>query len=202
MALLSTSSIGLFIATIFYGYWGIRISQLNTVSRVEYSSALLGGSVVLILLLLLSSLFGLLVIKYRKSAKWPLFTYGGLLIFWVLVFGGVAYAAIDTNSQASSFLNEQCNQTVSNLTLADSFYTAAELQMCTAVCPCNANASEWNNWQADTPANASTSTKIVNSIDSKVTDASTVTWVTSPNGYHDWQSCPASNATLSAAVYF
>ena len=81
-------------ATIFYGYWALRIAFLHTVERVGKFPLVLAGMIALIALMILSSLFSLVACRKFRTARWPAITYGVILLVWTVVFGGLIFGSV------------------------------------------------------------------------------------------------------------
>lgn len=131
ISLFGVSAVGLIGATIFYGYWALRIAFLQTVERVGKFPLVLAGMIALIALMILSSLFSLVACRKFRTARWPAITYGVILLVWTVVFGGLIFGSVYARFKAKTFFDDNCSSLISPLKVADGFYAVAGNSMCT-----------------------------------------------------------------------
>lgn len=79
---------------------------------------------------------------------------GFTFLAFFAVSGGLFYAS---RGIAREELYKECNNATSYIHMADALYVAANSKLCTAACPCNADAELWKDYLA-TQAQSSTPT--------------------------------------------
>jgi hypothetical protein len=87
------------------------------------------------------------VLQLKIQKKGLAVAYGFMLGFTFLLFfsvsGGLFYAS---RGIVRENLYAECNNASSHLHKADALYAAANVKLCSAACPCNADASLWQGY--------------------------------------------------------
>lgn len=141
--LLIITGVELLCAALFYGYWGFKAGNTNTMNAASVTSAVLAASAVLFALLSSFSGFTILVLK-KMDNRCITASYTFMLLVSLIIFGGIIIGGNSTRDQVAHEFDVQCHNVTSYLYKVDALYGIANAQLCGPSCPCAADPKLWD----------------------------------------------------------